>query len=364
MRVLWVATYPDLGPSTRYRVTQFLPRLRELGVESTFVPLLSNAFYPRLYRPGGALEKSIVIGAKAIKRLKDALDARRYDAVVVQREACLIGPNYFERLVKFAARRPLVFDVDDAIFMLPPETERTSAHPLLARILKSPSKADRTAEIADEVIVSTGFLEGWAASIAKSVTVIPTVVDAELFRPKEIQNPRPVVGWIGTHSTAHDVEGLGPVLRRLARKHDFTLRLVGAGRDVAFAGVRVESLPWSLAREVDDYRDLDIGIAPLSDTAWARGKSGFKQRVYMACGKPQVSSPIGGVNAFLEADRTGLFASSHDEWHDALDRLLSDPRLCARMGLSAREAFLAGCHLETEAPRLHGVLTRAVERTR
>lgn len=360
LSVLWVATYPELGPSTRYRICQFLPGLRDLGVESTFLPLLSNDFYREFYEPGRVLQKGAGLLAASMRRLKDAVLASFFDVVVVQREAALIGPPFFEYLAKKVARRPIVFDLDDAIFISPGDTRQASVHRRFARILKDPKKADRIARMADEIIVANDFCAEWGRSHSDRVTIIPTVVDGDIFRPSSSKsNRKPMIGWIGSHSAGPQLEIVLPVLERLGRKHDFRLKVVGAGRDVRVSGVDVENLPWSLEREVDDFAGLDIGICPLFDDEWSRGKPGFKPMIYMACGVPQVSSPIGGVTGLLRGGETGFFATTEDEWYVALDKLLSSEALRASMGAAARIAFERGSTLKTETPRLHDVIVRA-----
>lgn len=361
MKVLWVATYPELGPSTRYRISQFLPHLEARGVESMFLPLLSNDFYKIFYKPGRRLEKAAKLLRASAARLHDVVRARSFDVVVVQREAGLIGPPYFEYLTTHLARRPVVFDLDDAIFVSLSDTKQASTHPILSRLLKDFSKAERIARWATEVVVSSRHSAEWARRLNDRVTLIPTVVDGSIFRPDPAKNNAvPVVGWIGSPSAAPQLEAVFPALTRLAREHRFKLKLVGAGRSFEIPGVEVENLSWSLEREVDDFRSLDIGICPLFDDAWSRGKPGFKPLIYLACGVPQVTSPIGGVTDFVRDGDQGFFARNADEWYAGLKKLLESPELRATMGARARTSFEKGATLQTEVPKLHAVLERAV----
>lgn len=364
MRVLFVSTYPELGPSARYRIVQFLEPLRRLGVEGDFMPLFTNTFYGAFYKPGRYLYKGTYLLAACLKRLSDALSARRYDVVFVQREAAIIGPPFFETLAKYLARRPIVFDLDDAIFHSAVETKQASTHPVFRRLLKDPHKAQRIASLSDEVIAANPYTSEWARKHCSSVTTIPTVVDGEVFRPDPAKaNASVVIGWIGSHSAAPQLDLAKPALSRLAASgRKFRVKVVGAGKDVVIPGVEVESLPWQLSREVDDFRGIDIGLCPLFDDAWSRGKPGFKPLIYMACGVPQVSTPIGGVNDLMQHGEQGYFAKSDDEWFEALDRLVADAALRKAMGARARETFDAGPSLKTEAPRLAEVLSRASSR--
>ncbi len=360
MRVLWVASYPELGASSRYRVCQFLPRLREYGVRSSFVPFLSNRAFSGFYGPKDKLRKGANLVWSSVRRLADVLSARQHDVVVVQREAALLGPPLFELLAKRWSGRPLVFDLDDAIFIPTHKTKQTSAHGLLARLLKDPKKADRIARLSTEIIVANDFAADWASQFSAGVTVMPTVVDPAVFCPVETREPGPpVIGWIGSHSAGPQLEQIFPALERLGQKHNFILRVVGAGRDYSIPGVQVDNRAWKLEREVQDFRTLDIGVCPLFDDEWSRGKPGFKPLIYMGCGIPQVSTPLGGVTEFVRDQEHGYFATNVDGWYDRLDLLLSSQTRRQTMGAQARQDFLAGPTLDNQAPVLFDVLARA-----
>jgi glycosyltransferase involved in cell wall biosynthesis len=365
MRVLFVSTYPELGPSARYRIVQYLEPLRALGVEGDFLPLFTNAFYETFFRPGRFVYKGAYLVSACMKRLVDALEARRYDVVFVQKEAANIGPPFFEMIAKHVFDRPVVFDLDDAIFHAATETHQPVRHPVLRRLLKDPDKAERIARLADEVIAAGSYTAEWARKFCASVTVIPTVVDGDVFKPKlGGQRARPVIGWVGSRTAAPQLEVAIPALEKLREKYDFTVKLVGAEREMPIRGVEVENLPWSLEREVEDFRSLDIGLCPLFDDVWSRGKPGFKPLIYMACGVPQVSTPLGGVTELMRPGEHGLFAMTTGEWYAALDRLLADRALREKMGADARVAFERGFSLKSETPRLYEVLARAAARGR
>jgi glycosyltransferase involved in cell wall biosynthesis len=361
MRVLFVSTYPELGPSARYRIVQFLEPLKKLGVEGDFLPLFTNAFYSSFHKPGNYLYKGAYLAARCLGRLKEAFDARRYDVVFVQREAALIGPPFFELLARYVARRPIVFDLDDAIFHNPADTKQASAHPRLRRLLKDPNKAERIAQLSSAVIGANSYTSDWAKKFCSNVTTIPTVVDGDQFSPRFGQaNAVPVIGWIGSHSAAPQLDVVVPALEQLAEKHRFRVKLVGAGREFPIRGVEVENLPWKLEREVEDFKSLDIGVCPLFDDQWSRGKPGFKPLIYMACGVPQVSTPLGGVTELMKDGEQGFFAMRTEDWYEKLDRLLGDEPLRRDMAGRARATFEAGPSLQTEAPRLAEVLAQAV----
>ena len=169
---------------------------------------------------------------------------------------------------------------------------------------------------------------------------------------------RPVVGWVGSHSTARFLLPLAPALRVLAREEKFVLRLVGAR--VPFDGVAVEHHEWTLACEIDHFRKLDIGLYPLSDEVASAGtKLGFKLHQYMAVGVPAVASSAGLTPSLVRDGETALLADSPEEWQAALRRLLRDPALRRRIGENGRAEVEAAWSLRTHAPRLEQLLREA-----
>ena len=160
--------------------------------------------------------------------------------------------------------------------------------------------------------------------------------------------PLSTIGWIGTHGTFPYLERLLPIFERLAKEVPFKLLIIGSGRDkIEVPGVEVETRAWSLAREVEDFQSLDIGVYPLADDAWSAGKAGFKAVQYMATGVPFVMSPVGVCATMGIAGRTHLSAITDDEWLDALRRLINDDEL--RRTLSREGRAFAEKHFDLEA---------------
>lgn len=361
MRVLFLASYPHSCASTRFRATQFFPHLRREGIECHLSPFLPERVFRGFYSSQGTARKGVQLSLLTFKRIFDAVRSQRYDAVVVQREAMLIGPPLIEWLISHVARVPVVFDFDDAIWMQQPGSVWGSwvSH------LKFPGKTAQIIRMADHIIGCSSYTRDYALQFRrpKDVTVIPTVVDAEQFKPvtdyagkKEL-----VVGWIGTHTTSKYLDDIAEPLRTCAREFPFTLKIVGAGREIGFDGVRVQNKAWKLKEEVADYQSIDIGLYPVRDDEWGRGKTGFKPMVYMACGVPCICSPVGGVTEFLSHDKNGLFASSTNEWITALSSLLRDRDLRERLGRAGRDTVESEYSLQVQAPRLGQVLRRVAQ---
>lgn len=366
MRLLALATYPTRAACTRFRLTAYLPYLARAGVTVDFVPFLTDEVFRDFYGKSSKVEKAWSLSKALARRLALLPRGRRYDAVFVQREAMLVGPALIERALAELLRVPLIFDFDDAIWMTDPAQNKVSASPLAARLLKFPGKTEQIMKRARRVIVGSHHLARWAGARHRDVVVLPTVVPAETWTPLQGRldgawvdgHAVPVIGWVGTHSTATHLDLVLPALTRLAREgRRFKLRLVGASRQLSIPGVEVESVAWTEAREVADFQQIDVGIAPLVDDEWSRGKCGFKQIQYFACGVPHVGSPVGGAGELTRHDDNGLVATDDDAWHRGLARLLDDRALRARLATSGRRDIERSLSIEAQADRFVRAIT-------
>jgi glycosyltransferase involved in cell wall biosynthesis len=353
--LLALAPAPLSAAATRYRVHQYAPALRSAGIELVLRPFLDERGFGMLYRSGEPLTKIAAATRAVAGRIEDLGRALRADAVLVHREAALVGPAVLEWTIARVLRRPLLFDLDDAIWV--PYASPTYGA-LLSRLAKLPQKTDTTLRVASHVIAGNPYVADYARRLTSRVTVIPTVVDTEQFKPAHPGNPVPVIGWIGTHSSAPFLKLVMPALRRLAQQQPFVLRLIGGSVDTG--GIPTEVRAWSLATEVSDFQSLDIGLYPLTQDAWSLGKSGFKAVQYMACGKPVVASPVGVTRDMIRNGDNGFLVDSDDAWYEALRALIADAGLRARLGAAGRADAQAQWSLAIHAPRFVEIVSRAI----
>jgi len=361
IRVLAFSPIPEEGAGCRFRIAQFVPFLRSAGIEVTLRSLFDTDFFRLVYRPGRYLYKALSFAGLSIKRLDSLRDASDFDVIFIYREMFPIGPAIIERLLAMRGRPPVVFDFDDAIF-LPSVSDANR----FISALKAPGKVASIIRHSDQVIAGNEYLAAYARRFNDAVTVIPTCVDTTRFVPAAARSnngggpPRePVVGWIGSPTTAPYVRGLTNVLQRVRQQHPFVLRISGAGESLEVPGVATEQPQWALGDEVRLFNTCDVGVYPLADDEWSRGKCGFKAIEFMACGVPVVAAAVGVNREIVEDGVNGFLASTEDEWVDKLGRLLADSDLRRRFGEAGRrtieERYSLVVHAQTLAETLRGV---------
>ena len=356
IRVLVLSPIPEEGAGCRFRIAQFIPYLEANGFEVTLSPLFTTDFFRLVYKPGHLWSKAIKFAGLSLRRLWSLRGIRDYDVVFIYREIFPIGPALVEQLLSRPSLPPIVFDFDDAIF-LPSVSE---ANRLIAA-LKQPSKVAAIIRASTHVVVGNDFLADYARQFNPAVSTIATCVDTTRFVPKPTAEPRPqpVVGWIGSPTTADYIKGLGGVLREVSARSPFVLRVSGTGQPIVMPGVVVENPPWALTDEIGLFQACDIGVYPLADDQWSRGKCGFKAIEFMACGVPVVASAVGVNREIIEDGVNGFLASNDREWTEKLGRLIADPALRARFAAAGRRTIEERYSLHVNAPRLAGVLRQA-----
>ena len=352
MRVRALVPYPlrRVG-GQRYRIEQWAPHLAQHRVELTFSPFLSDRGLDVLYESGRSARKAIETLRGYARRTLELAAGAGEDVLYVFREAALLGPAWLERL--HARRRPIVYDFDDAIYL-------ADASPSNAwvRALKPSDKPQALCRLARHVIAGNEVLARFASSHADRVTVVPSTVDTDEYRMEpRPPNERPVIGWTGSLTTLPHLAALAPALRRLREIAPFELRVVGGCLEIP--GVDVRCLPWRAETEVDDLRPIDVGVMPLPDDEWSRGKCGMKALQYMALGIPAVVSPVGANATIVAHGANGLHARSEDEWVEALARLLRDAALRAQLGRAARRTVEQCYSARVQAPRVAAVVHEA-----
>lgn len=301
-------------PSARFRIRQLLPTLRAQGLNVS--ELVAR---PAAYPPPGLLARLAWAPQALADATRRVLRANAFDAVIVQRELISTLPT-----VEGLIRRPLIADVDDAIWL------HRGGH-----------AAHHLARLASQFVVGNRYLAEHFGRYGKPVSVIPTAVDVQRFHPapRSASSPR-VIGWSGTSGGYRYFEPLQDALAALLRRHpDWRLRFISDQPPALerLPAAQVEYRAWSPDTEAALAADMDIGLMPLDDSPWSLGKCSYKMLLYMACGVPVVVSDLGMNRDILGMREVGLGVRSPDEWTQALDALMRDEACRQRMGREGRE---------------------------
>lgn len=354
--MLCLTRYVSTGASSRVRVLQYLPYLENSGIQFELSPLFDEQYISDLY---ARRERAYLSVLRAYwRRLAVLLRRSSYDLIWLEKELFPWFPFFFDNLF-LRAGKPYVLDYDDAIF------HRYDLHhySLVRNLLGA--KIARLIRKSTSVIAGSHYISAYAQKAgAARVAFLPSVIDIADYPVRAVKTgERFTIGWIGTPITAKAyLPSVLPVLQKLATRLDFRLVLIGAG-DVHAEGIEIESREWALNKEAELLADVDVGIMPLTDGPWERGKCGYKLIQYMACGIPVVASAVGENNYIVREGENGFLARSEEEWLRAFTCLAEEPERARAMGLAGRRLVEQEYSLQVTAPRLLSILREAASRT-
>ena len=349
--VLGLSLYGHQAASHRVRLSQFQPGLESAGIDLRIHSLLDDAYLQRSFSGGRPSLRGLL--AAYGRRIQALRQADRFDLAIVHCELLPFLPGWLERQL---LQIPFLYDYDDAFFLKYRSGRLRLLQPLLG------AKADRLMAAAMAVTAGNAGLATYASRFNSSVSVLPSVVDTDHFRPADrsraVCSGQPfTVGWIGSPSTAPYLQLLIDPLQQLARERPVRLLVVGGSAPV-IAGVEVIEQSWSLEQEVSLIQQFDVGVMPLPDTPWSRGKCAYKLIQCMACGISVVASRV-GANIDTVTSGCGLLADSSQQWLAAFRQLAADPALRLRLGAAAHQWVKHHYSLRSALPVLTSVIQRA-----
>jgi glycosyltransferase involved in cell wall biosynthesis len=337
LRVCALVPYPvDTTPSQRFRLEQWRPLLEAEGIQLDLFPFADARLARLLRQPGQWLTKGAGLARAFGRRLAGLRGVRRYDVAVIHRAACIAGPAVIERLID-ALGIPILFDFDDAIYRL-----HTDVANRRFGWLKFPGKTAAICRRSAHVVVGNAHLAKYARQYNPNVTVIPSSVDTDRFRPV-CRSPGVgpvVVGWTGSSTSQTYLEAFAPVLRNITALPGIELR-VHSDRRPDLPGIPFVWRPWFPSTEAEELAAFDVGLMPMPDDPWARGKCAMKALLYMSMGIPAVCSAVGTNREVIQDGETGLLPQTDAEWVAALRRLVLDADLRHRLGAAARRTVEA-----------------------
>ena len=353
---------PIQSASERYRVYQFLPYLEQEGYACTVRPFAVKALH-RAIQSERIGPKLFYVPLCYARRMFELAAISKYDAIVVHRG---VFPFPWPALEKRVLRSgpKVIFDFDDAIHVGHRDTVHAK-YPWIYKFKYGPA-INEILRDSFHVIAGNRTLAEHARRFNSNVSVIPTVIDINQYSYRPLSRRKNVItiGWVGSRSTSPYLLEIEPALRRISEKHHGKIRFRLYGHPQRQLNLpNFESFRFSLESEIDDLRTIDIGIMPIPDNDWTRGKCAFKAIQYMALGIPTVISPVGMATEVVEHEVSGLWARTAEEWFEMLDRLVCDPELATRVATEGRKTIESHYSLQTWGPRLVGLLDEVLKGT-
>ncbi|MFH1061308.1 MAG: glycosyltransferase family 4 protein [Candidatus Omnitrophota bacterium] len=357
MKVLFLTQSTESGPASRYRVYQYIDYLNQNNIECTISSALPKTCYKLFYQSADIWKKILLLPVIFLRRLRDMFRVKNYDIVFIQREILAQCFPLFETIIS-KLNKKIIFDFDDAIFLIPPQRNKR------LYVFRDKKAIERIIKLSAQIIAGNDYLKQYAQQFSDHVSVIPTAVDtrkwkkADKISDKEnIDNKKIIIGWIGTRHNLFYLESLKSVLEKLSLEYDICLHVI-SDADFEINNVEVKNIAWNMDTEVEQVGKFDIGIAPLFEDDWAKGKCGLKALQYMACSVATVCSAAGEYNQIVEDGQNGFLASNDAEWIEKLARLINDPSLRENLGKAGRKTIEAKYSLEINQLKLKKIIER------
>ena len=350
MRIL--TRYQRLGSSSRVRFYQYYPYLESKGFKIISAPFFENEYVHNLYA-GRKTPFSTILKAY-LTRIETLTSTKKTDLIWVEKEVLPWLPFGIEAI--FLSRKiPCVVDYDDAVF------HRYDLHsnPLVQRMLGH--KIDKIMHSASSVIAGNTYIANRAKEAgAIHVDILPSVVDVNQYKIKRPDADKVFkIGWIGAPVTVKYLNLIHDALFELSQESPVRLVLVGVGTLSPFPDIPTELIPWSEEFERTVNQKFDVGIMPLVDNPFERGKCGYKLVQYMAGGLPVIASPVGVNRKIVEPDVNGYLADSPPEWLASFRELRDNPQKRLKMGNAGRQKAETQYNLQITAPKLLNLLENA-----
>lgn len=335
MKILFIVPYPPgEAPSQRFRFEQYFSILWKNGHSFKVSPFLSLSAWKILYRPGHLFAKLLALFQGYFRRILDLFSLYRFDVVFIHREASPFGPPWIEWLITRVLRKFTIYDFDDAIW-IPNASDSNNKLTMSLKYFNNPAKI---CAWASRISVGNQYLGDFARKYNKDVVYNPTTIDTAEHHniTTEHGNAQFILGWTGSHSTLPYLDTLYPVLKELEEEYEFELHVI-CDVPPRWKLKSLRFIKWTKEAEITDLLNFNVGLMPLPDDVWAKGKCGFKALQYMALGIPAVVSPV-GVNAeIVDHDINGCVCNSPEDWKFFLGKLMKDPDYLKRLAAHTRE---------------------------
>jgi len=356
LKILFLTQTNETGASARYRVYQFLDYLERNGIDCTVSPAVSDNLLRNYHGSASIFKKPHFYLSQILKRISELKKINNFDVVYFQRDIVIHFYPILEEIIALLNKN-IIFDFDDAIYLYPSHKKIG----FLFKILWDRKKIERIIKLSKHVIVGNNFLKDYAQNFTKNVTVIPTSIDLTAYKinkiPGQLKGDTIKIGWLGSQGTFEYLKMLFPVFEELAKKYKIELMVIGAKGPLP-KGFRINYKDWDLSTEVRDMAEFDIGVMPLTDDEWSRGKSGTKLLQYMAAGIPAIASSVGINTEIIRDGINGFLADTKDAWVKKIPLLIENEQLRAELVNNARSDVERFYSVQANASKLLEVIKK------
>lgn len=344
LKIVFLTPYPhDTAPGQRFRFEQYYDILQGHGYQLTLLSFFSEGGYAKLQGRGTRLLVPLFIFWGFARRLFHLSMVVRTDFVFLFREAAPVGPPIIEWIVSKVLKKKIIYDFDDAIWL----TDRTDESKL-EKLIRWRSKVGQICKWSYRVSCGNAYLAAYSKQFNLNVIVNPTTIDTKskhnqtkklLISPSS--NSSVTIGWTGSHSTLKYLTEIESTLRQLETKFDHVRFIFIADRRPQLNLTRFVFIDWNKESEIEDLLKIDIGIMPLPDDEWTKGKCGFKVLQYMSLGIPAAASPVGVNSEIIDHGVNGFLCLTHEDWVECLEKLITNLTLRKQMGVEGRKKIIS-----------------------
>ena len=335
MKVIFLVPYPlGVAPSQRFRFEQYFSLLAINGISYTVQSFLTEKGWRSIFESGKIVYKASAMITGLARRIKILTQVSEFNIVFIHREVCPFGPPFFEWFIAKILRKKIIYDFDDAIWATDKPHEGR-----VEKIIRWRSKVKNICRWAYTVSCGNEYLCTYARKYNQNILLNPTTIDTHLHAPDNYakkNNDTVTIGWTGSHSTLKYVDAIVPTIQFLENKYSHIRFLVIANKKPKLNLKSLLFTPWSISSEIEDLMQIDIGIMPLPDDEWSKGKCGFKILQYMALEVPALASPVGVNDKIVDNGNNGFLCSTQQEWLFNLEQLINNYQLRLSMGKQGR----------------------------
>jgi len=337
MRILFVVPYPTgVAPSQRFRFEQYFNLLTQHHIDFEIQSFWNIAAWNILYSEDKIWAKTILFIKGLKRRIQLLFSLTDFDFVFIHREAMPIGPPFFEWFIAKICKKKIIYDFDDAIWLL-----NTSSENKAIGFLKWHQKTKSICRWSYKVSCGNDYLIKFAQQYNQRTVLNPTTIDTvslHVSTQKKVAKKNIfTVGWTGTHSTLKYLDQIIPILEIISNKYPHLEFNIIADKPPSFNYAFVRFTTWTKENEIDDLNQFDIGVMPLFDDPWSKGKCGFKALQYMALGIPTLASPVGVNSKIIDHGINGFLCSTENEWINCLEKLIANDDLRMAIGQQGRK---------------------------